>query len=565
MPSPAHQRRSSPRAQTLVLFALTLLLLCVLVLMTIGIGTKLIEKTDLNHMADTTAYNQAVVVARTFNSISLINRTQVSHMVALAGVQSLISWTGAYRGSVAMLRGQFQKQKEGPKDKCDDDVGEGASLKTRQDSKKCGCVAEVDMTTTIEIPLLIEEARIGAAWDALDEAAGAQARAIRAEAEVMYAEQVYLYQKELMKQVGGQALANDMLNTAKEGQPNPEELEVPASSGDVAMRELATIVACASGDSPDGFTAAGGLEGLSAGPKPPPGPCKTKGPNAHAVWAAMGTRGWAFTTSRGDQVSPFLQRLAAILPPRVSVSMQLVGSGYFADNMAHGMATMTNQMAWADDHISVGATYELAKGTACSTKGGFNSKGDAWVKSSAGGDEHVWPTVKPNQPGEPATLELLGDTPASPRHTVGIMWPRFIDYNASLLGKPEDSYGQPKNYAMVTRDYSVRRRLQPWEKHFKLDFSGEGGTEIDLRGNRAAAPGDTVQAALSSGVSYYHRPGHWKEPPNFFNPMWRATLMAADLLDSSSVDDVPRTLAKGGAPDAAKAYNALYRAGYRGY
>ena len=29
---------------------------------------------------------------------------------------------------------------------------------------------------------------------------------------------------------------------------------------------------------------------------------------------------------------------------------------------------------------------------------------------------------------------------------------------------------------------------------------------------------------LSRGMAYYHRPGHWKEHPNFFNPYWRARL-----------------------------------------
>ena len=30
--------------------------------------------------------------------------------------------------------------------------------------------------------------------------------------------------------------------------------------------------------------------------------------------------------------------------------------------------------------------------------------------------------------------------------------------------------------------------------------------------------------ALSRGQAYYHRPGSWKEHPNFFNPFWRAKL-----------------------------------------
>ena len=30
--------------------------------------------------------------------------------------------------------------------------------------------------------------------------------------------------------------------------------------------------------------------------------------------------------------------------------------------------------------------------------------------------------------------------------------------------------------------------------------------------------------ALSRSMTYYHRPGNWKEQPNMFNPYWRAKL-----------------------------------------
>lgn len=29
---------------------------------------------------------------------------------------------------------------------------------------------------------------------------------------------------------------------------------------------------------------------------------------------------------------------------------------------------------------------------------------------------------------------------------------------------------------------------------------------------------------MSKAVVYYHHPGYWREPPNFFNPYWRAKL-----------------------------------------
>lgn len=42
--------------------------------------------------------------------------------------------------------------------------------------------------------------------------------------------------------------------------------------------------------------------------------------------------------------------------------------------------------------------------------------------------------------------------------------------------------------------------------------------------------------ALSRGLAYYHRPGTWKEPPNFYNPFWRAKLHPVQSPGSSQVD-----------------------------
>lgn len=38
--------------------------------------------------------------------------------------------------------------------------------------------------------------------------------------------------------------------------------------------------------------------------------------------------------------------------------------------------------------------------------------------------------------------------------------------------------------------------------------------------------------AISRGQAYYHRPGVWREHPNFFNPFWRARLAPiGDVVD----------------------------------
>jgi len=75
------------------------------------------------------------------------------------------------------------------------------------------------------------------------------------------------------------------------------------------------------------------------------------------------------------------------------------------------------------------------------------------------------------------------------------------------------------------------------------------------------------QVALSAGLAYYHRPrpaaegGGWREPPNFLNPFWRATLVSPE----GAVDDKPaNSLQQAGFTEHAGALRRLDEVGFRG-
>ncbi len=88
----------SRRGQTLALFAITSILVLIMALMTISIGARAKEKLELQTLADAAAYSNAVATARTYNVASLLNRTMVSHWVALAGVQAVHAWGTESKG-----------------------------------------------------------------------------------------------------------------------------------------------------------------------------------------------------------------------------------------------------------------------------------------------------------------------------------------------------------------------------------------------------------------------------------------------------------------------------------
>jgi hypothetical protein len=87
--------RANRRGQTIILFTLGTLLVTLMVLITLGIATRAKERTEAQMVADAAAYSNAVMVARAFNQVAVLNRGSVAAMVAVAGNQALISWSGA--------------------------------------------------------------------------------------------------------------------------------------------------------------------------------------------------------------------------------------------------------------------------------------------------------------------------------------------------------------------------------------------------------------------------------------------------------------------------------------
>ena len=89
MTSPAQSRL---RGQALALFALTMLLLTLMVLMTVSFGMQAARKTDLANAADATAYAAAVSTARTFNTGAILNRAIIAHYVTMAGIEAQMAY-----------------------------------------------------------------------------------------------------------------------------------------------------------------------------------------------------------------------------------------------------------------------------------------------------------------------------------------------------------------------------------------------------------------------------------------------------------------------------------------
>ncbi|HKB75489.1 MAG TPA: hypothetical protein VKC58_02775, partial [Myxococcales bacterium] len=78
-------------------------------------------------------------------------------------------------------------------------------------------------------------------------------------------------------------------------------------------------------------------------------------------------------------------------------------------------------------------------------------------------------------------------------------------------------------------------------RRFGMSMGAAGSGATDFSSTSSSAPAALPLlpdglTAFAAAQAYYHRPGDWREVPNFFNPLWGARLMpvaesnAANLL-----------------------------------
>jgi hypothetical protein len=523
------------RGQTMVLWALCLLFLSLMVLITLSYGLRVKEKMETQAVADAAALSNATVTARVFNEIALMNRGQIGQMVSMAAVESLISYSSYYRAQLEATIDNYGM------------IGLTQYvpwLLTCPFGPQCACAgASLANISTGLSQLYAEQARIMAQWDTLDEAAGLQAENIQGAAAAIQAFELAEYVR-LEFKLQGQALAGDVTNTAKNGSPWSSEWSAPGGADNVQTREI--------------FPVLGAVEPMNLF-------------NDHAIAAAMGSRGWDFTRTRSTAGLIITAKIKTLLNPMDDVLATDVGSGYWATPQNHSGLFPSGAYAWGDDD-GTNTTFFNRGVAPCQPTGVWGTGVMSFVRSTDSGDAtdlHVW--LPPD--GTDAQ-------PPDVRHTMGAciadcpgMWPIFTDYNEVRVVLSGDNYGQPKNYAAIVRDYHSRPSLaDPFNLFFNFKLgSSTGGADFDARGinlgNEAGNLDVGRQVGLSTGIAYYHRHlDSFKEPPNFLNPYWRATLVPSDTDDQGRTgSDVPDTLNNAGATYAADAFNELRSAGYQGW
>lgn len=391
-----------------------------------------------------------------------------------------------------------------------------------------GCPAAADALEALDS----KNEEISQKWHELDAEAGVQTYNIHILAFHLAYLQGMMFQQ-LQESVGGgeKSFAEQLAKLANEGSRFQGELR--AGPTPVSLAELA-------------YATSGGFD--------------------HAVDMAMASRGYEFITRR--QGIPAFNASGGILGALSAAggSLRVIrqgGSAYWGAELGHGGRAEKTWFTWAEDHAVVEITFP-----GCAP---FRVTAFAGVKATDrqdDSDDHWW---TPSSPvlgnADPGMEKQYRHTllPCFPREYCPTTFVGGMAYNTSDH-TDDNIWAQPKIFALAQRDYKVRgQHADPWNLLFRFRFTPERESTFDNHGLHLADGTDiSVQSALATGLAYYHRRGHWNEPPNLWNPFWRATLVAADIDSGGDLrrggTDIPDTV---GGP-AAEAYRQLILAGYRG-
>lgn len=568
------------RGQSLVLMGLNMLLLTLLVCMTLSFGQKAKEKMELQMMADQAAYSTSVATARAFNELAIMNRTIVADNVVQIGVDASISFTTLVFGILDwLLIDYFIELAANQVPQCDPPW------------VWCGCFGIFGVIFGRILPIWMRGWAVYGMFAGLDMAAASQANTAATNALLQWGMQGLVMAQLYTQRLTSQKTAQNAVNVASAGQP---DISVPGGGAGITMDEVGIIP----------FTGAINLTNLILS-------------DQHAVAAAMGSRTHPWTAGRlnldGFSFSGAGSVLSTFFNTVASGDLTFImsdGTSYYSFGKVHGnwlLAPAASTWAVSDDHLIFIETYS---GVGCSgiplpgiSVAGVEGNDTFGVHMGSGfgmimgfPDEVLWFAI----PWWPWFWDDAGihQVPSFCLLNCPSAWSNFVDYDDRKLlpnfggigGGWQDNWGQPKTPVTVQRNYAARPgRLDPWDMAFHLNWGGRS-TDLNMKENYGASGNNGIylnpitsrcggncdiskQTALATGITYYHRGGgHFKEPPNLFNPWWKAGLIHSDADQKASPqnqgcssNDIIDELNSSGAGWTTDAATWLCNKGYRGW
>jgi hypothetical protein len=162
----------------------------------------------------------------------------------------------------------------------------------------------------------------------------------------------------------------------------------------------------------------------------------------------------------------------------------------------------------------------------------------------AGGASGVLATVLAPLLGGTAAMTAVAHTTApSPAERPFWLSP-YVSFSPRGRSSPGSISGDLGNFAQPDVIVGLAKTRSADAKVVRRRFISSLGGSVDLGRQDDAGPSLPGLPLLHRGLNafaaaqaYYHRPGDWREMPNFFNPLWGARLMP--IAESNAASMIP--------------------------
>ena len=579
--------RRSKRGQSIVLMAVTAALLAFTLFTTFSIGKAIRERVQLQNAADASAYSLAVMEARAFNFYAYTNRAIVSHYVAMMAIYGHMSYLAYYEGVLRDLAVAWGCQQGGFNiqdqlwawlafwcgvcvaswgSDCEQCIGDSDCVPNEVDQIQNICQDLNSHLQDVDNDLGYPSST-GSCMEKLHDFALQHREGASASLGPFSAGTGF----SLTLRNEQQAMDNDVLHAL--GSP----LTLPPGQGQDLTQEIAKQFDPHYGVGKDSAHAllvtAMSVEGVPGG--------KTSG-YCDAVTSPLCLTS-NFTSLSTQQQAANASRYGPAL----------IGSSDWLRDRPDGMLSLINAEIIAKWFRLYPRTAGLISGTGMSrettdpsgnalsvihstAQGGYSGSSGGGGSTSLAAEDHgdlfstdlaciqyLSPTLYWSSPQVWVYSEPKGDSvvhwaDGSETHTSdynmgGCVGSQCgLGYGTINFNPSSDAaqlFNQPHTWAVVTksfndgnltaaetgRNYGDTTDQGPFAMKRQMGW-GSGQTYTYNNGiTQSGVSGRDAMYAVSQGLAYYHRPGDWQEPPNFYNPFWRAKLQPIQMGNATSL------------------------------
>lgn len=559
-------RTRGQRGQALPLGAIGLLVGALTVIATLNLGQAVHEKIRLQNSADASAYSLAALEARAFNFIALTNRTQIVHYNTAMALQSYLSYTGFSLGVFGTLKDLLKD--------LDLAVQTGCAFPPPANAPYLAIRSFTQAAARIANTIFgILNKLYGYLHDLTKPAIEAMAdfnkyaiwqmqlvRALQVNAHLVTGMQEFVQANDPAMTFTAK---NNWFNVILNSVLNSVEFQATWDRGASLNPFIGDAIIYGWGD--------------VANVKPNPDKKETK--EAYAIMSELANASRSneniykrdgFCISSWIIASVFGQKMGQtklVEKGKPSPEIEEIRKDPINYPIADSLAS--------DDYLRIGAGYAFfGVAAVVLLPNGAMAMGDGILadklpNASKNGYHYRYKDPGGSSGGAPAGITSIIPFPppsGAIRRTFSRQGSGSDDHKWSGIAPffkfrpkadPESDFNQPSTWAFLNKHHSSFQSGsgsggRPWHYDFKVRFNQGSNSGLTSEGERIGGGDVTGEVKLdttiggernsylfeglnvvSRGMAYYHRPGVWKEPPNMFNPFWRARLapVGAKLMD----------------------------------